>query len=73
MATPTDVLVRIDAIESELRELFAEVRDIRALVTHASVAPVAEPEVGRSSVISILIVVVLPAPFGPRRPKSSPS
>ncbi len=33
----------------------------------------AEPEVGISSVISILIVVVLPAPFGPSRPKSSPS
>ena len=31
------------------------------------------PEVGSSSVISILIVVVLPAPFGPSRPKSSPS
>ena len=31
------------------------------------------PEVGISSVISILIVVVLPAPFGPSRPKSSPS
>ena len=31
------------------------------------------PTVGISSVISILIVVVLPAPFGPSRPKSSPS
>ena len=30
------------------------------------------PLVGRSSVISILIVVVLPAPFGPSRPNSSP-
>ena len=30
------------------------------------------PLVGSSRVISILIVVVLPAPFGPRRPKSSP-
>src|SRR5215469_3007280 len=35
----------------------------------ASEAP---PEVGRSSVASILIVVVLPAPFGPRKPKISP-
>src|SRR3954469_21925282 len=30
------------------------------------------PLVGSSSVISILIVVVLPAPFGPSRPNSSP-
>src|SRR3954452_11411703 len=33
----------------------------------------ADPDVGISSVISILIVVVLPAPFGPSSPKSSPS
>ena len=33
----------------------------------------AVPEVGSSSVVSILIVVVLPAPFGPSRPNSSPS
>src|ERR687886_1517175 len=33
----------------------------------------AEPEVGIRSVISILIVVVFPAPFGPSKPKSSPS
>ena len=31
------------------------------------------PDVGISSVISILIVVVLPAPFGPSSPNSSPS
>jgi hypothetical protein len=31
------------------------------------------PEVGIRSVISILIVVVFPAPFGPSRPNSSPS
>ena len=30
------------------------------------------PAVGMSSVISILIVVVLPAPFGPSSPNSSP-
>jgi len=34
---------------------------------------VAVPEVGISSVVRILIVVVLPAPLGPSRPKSSPS
>ena len=32
----------------------------------------AVPEVGSSRVISILMVVVLPAPFGPSRPNSSP-
>src|SRR5881628_2464461 len=31
------------------------------------------PEVGRRSVARILMSVVFPAPFGPRRPKSSPS
>src|SRR5580704_19774811 len=31
------------------------------------------PLVGRSSVVSILMVVVFPAPFGPRKAKISPS
>ncbi len=35
-------------------------------------ATVAEPEVGTMSVPSVLTVVVLPAPFGPRKPKTSP-
>ena len=30
------------------------------------------PEVGGSKVVSILIVVLLPAPFGPKSPKISP-
>ena len=30
------------------------------------------PEVGRSTVEIMLMVVVLPAPFGPSRPKNSP-
>src|SRR5579875_943808 len=34
---------------------------------------VALPEVGRRIVVSILIVVLFPAPFGPRNPKISPS
>src|SRR2546430_2850948 len=34
---------------------------------------VAVPDVGIRSVVSTLMVVVLPAPFGPRIPKSSPS
>ena len=33
----------------------------------------ATPEVGFKSVVSIIIVVLLPAPFGPRNPKISPS
>src|SRR5262245_57072528 len=32
-----------------------------------------EPDVGRTSVAIVLIVVVLPAPFGPRRPNTSPA
>ena len=32
----------------------------------------AVPDVGLASVHRILIVVVLPAPFGPRKPKVSP-
>src|SRR3989442_2337742 len=35
-------------------------------------ATCASPEVGRSSVQRMLIVVVLPAPLGPRKPKTSP-
>jgi hypothetical protein len=31
------------------------------------------PEVGRESPASMLMSVVLPAPFGPSRPKNSPS
>jgi hypothetical protein len=41
MGAQTEVLSRIDEIESELRGLSAEVHDIRALVTQAAVAPVA--------------------------------
>ena len=44
----------------------------RASLTTSWPSTRALPEVGMSSVISILIVVVLPAPFGPSRPKSSP-
>jgi hypothetical protein len=33
----------------------------------------ADPAVGSSSVMSILMVVVLPAPLGPSNPKSSPA
>ena len=31
------------------------------------------PAVGSARVVQMLMVVVLPAPFGPSRPKSSPS
>ena len=37
-----------------------------------SPATVAEPEVGAMSVPSVRTVVVFPAPFGPRKPKTSP-
>ena len=33
---------------------------------------VAVPAVGRNSVVSILTTVDLPAPFGPRKPNTSP-
>jgi len=36
-------------------------------------ATVALPEVGGSKVVSILITVVLPAPFGPNSPNISPA
>ncbi|MDQ1653507.1 MAG: hypothetical protein QOI35_2707 [Cryptosporangiaceae bacterium] len=35
-------------------------------------AQVPEPDVGAMSVPSVRTVVVLPAPFGPRKPKTSP-
>ncbi len=35
-------------------------------------ATVADPELGEISVPSVLTVVVLPAPFGPRKPNTSP-
>jgi hypothetical protein len=34
---------------------------------------VTRPEVGSARVVQILMLVVLPAPFGPSRPNSSPS
>ena len=39
MAAPTDVLIRIDEIEGELRGLSAELHEIRALVTQAPSHP----------------------------------
>ena len=42
MAAPTDVLTRIDEIESELRGLSVELREIRTIVTQAAVAPAAD-------------------------------
>ena len=41
-------------------------------VATSNPATVAVPEVGVRSVVSILRVVVLPAPFGPRNPTISP-
>ena len=42
-------------------------------VTTSYPATVAVPAVGRSRVVSIRRVVVLPAPLGPRKPTTSPS
>ena len=42
-------------------------------VTTSCPATRASPEVGLASVQSMLIVVVLPAPFGPRKPNTSPT
>src|SRR5215469_10429164 len=36
-------------------------------------ATLSDPSLGLSTVVSILIVVVLPAPLGPRKPKMTPS
>src|SRR5688500_9324206 len=44
----------------------------RAFVLTSTPATTALPLVGASSPVSILMVVVLPAPFGPRNPKISP-
>src|SRR3954454_4596212 len=42
-------------------------------LTESWPATYAAPEVGRASVQSMLMVVVLPAPLGPRKPKTSPA
>src|SRR5688572_13032174 len=44
----------------------------RAFVLTSTPATTALPPLGASSPVSILMVVVLPAPFGPRKPKISP-
>src|SRR5687768_15794265 len=44
-----------------------------AFVLTSIPATTARPLVGASSPVSILMVVVLPAPFGPRNPKISPA
>jgi dipeptidyl aminopeptidase/acylaminoacyl peptidase len=47
-------------------------RTVEALWTTSKPAMLALPEVGGSSVVNILMTVVLPAPFGPSKPKASP-
>ena len=39
---------------------------------NATPATIAEPELGAISVPSVRTVVVFPAPFGPRKPNTSP-
>src|SRR3954463_7820033 len=49
------------------------IRRIRRVSVAASKPKIlADPLLGRRSVVRILMSVVLPAPFGPRRPKNSP-
>ena len=47
-------------------------RTISGLARRSYPATMAVPPLGRSAVDSILNVVVLPAPFGPKRPRISP-
>ena len=61
------------AVERRVLEDEADVAaDVVALVDDVVARDVALPPVGRASVQSMLIVVVLPAPLGPRKPKTSP-
>ena len=60
MGAPTDVLIRIDEIEIELRGLSTEVHEIRALVTQSAAAPAAEH--------ALLVNVPAPAPVEPPAP-----
>src|SRR5246127_3419268 len=48
-------------------------RTVSRSVTTSCPATLAVPEVGSARVHRILIVVDLPAPFGPRKPKVSPA
>ncbi len=48
-------------------------RTSEAWLTTSKPPTVARPEVGRASVVKILIVVLLPAPFGPKNPKIFPA
>jgi hypothetical protein len=48
-------------------------RTRRASATTSWPSTLALPPLGTSRVISILMMVVLPAPLGPSRPNSSPS
>src|SRR6516225_4640897 len=48
-------------------------RTVSRSLTTSCPATLAEPEVGSARVHRILIVVDLPAPFGPRKPKVSPA
>src|SRR5450631_4292244 len=47
-------------------------RTSAAWVATSKPATAAKPDVAGSKVVSTLIVVLLPAPLGPRRPKISP-
>ena len=57
-------------IEAQLRAILADSADVRS--GGGGKGYLAEPPVGLSKQQSILMVVVFPAPFGPRRANSSP-
>ena len=70
----TQVFLRCEvAVERRLLEHDADLATNSTRVLEMSFpATSAEPRDGRRSVVSIRIVVVFPAPFGPRKPKNSP-
>ena len=60
---------RGDLLSLGLARLWRIAPQVRAIGLSATVA---EPDVGARSVPRVRTVVVLPAPFGPRKPNTSP-
>ena len=60
-------------IQGQVRGQIADVpADLHRLLWQSMPRIEALPAVGRISSITVRIVVVLPAPFGPRKPNTSP-
>jgi hypothetical protein len=62
---------QVQALDSGMIEIRARIAGPFSALKGIPVTA-ADPEVGAMSVPSVLTVVVLPAPFGPRKPKTSP-